>query len=200
MISRNIPSNTVKIKVMDKPWFNTDIKREIRIRDRLHKLARQKKTENSIRKFKSQRNKVNNMIKYAREQFYLSANEMVDNLSKNDSKSYWSLVRRLLNGNKNINSIPPLYDENSGEFIYNDEEKANLLNKYFCSITSLDDMGREPPDIDERKNSVLSNIEINVEEVKDILSILKIGKACGDYASDAESHIKHHLCPFMYSV
>jgi hypothetical protein len=39
-------------------------------------------------KYKSHRNKVNNMIKYAREQFILSANELVDSLQRNDSKSY----------------------------------------------------------------------------------------------------------------
>jgi hypothetical protein len=31
-----------------------------------------------LRKYKTQRNKVNNMIKYAREQFFINANDMLD--------------------------------------------------------------------------------------------------------------------------
>ena len=56
-------------------------------------------------------NKVNNMIKHAREQFLLSGNELVDSLKRNDSKSYWSLIWKLMKGTSQHYSIPPLYDK-----------------------------------------------------------------------------------------
>ena len=74
------------------------------------------------------------MIKHAREQFFLSANELVDSmnsLQRNDSKSYRSLIRKLMKGTSQNYSIPPLYDNDSNELIYDDKIKANLLNKYF---------------------------------------------------------------------
>ena len=120
------------------------------------------------------------MIKHDREQFYLSANEFVDNLSKTDAKSYWSLIKRLMKGSNNSFTIPPLFDENSQQYVYDDKSKANLLNEYFCSISDLDDSNREPPDLPRRTQSTLTSIEINIQEVKDILKVLKIGKACGD--------------------
>jgi hypothetical protein len=52
------------IRLNDKPWFNSEIRKEIRTRNRLHKLARRNQSNQSLQKYKSQRNKVNNMIKY----------------------------------------------------------------------------------------------------------------------------------------
>jgi hypothetical protein len=94
IISRIIPSKMIQLRPSDKPWFNSDIKREIRIRDRLKKNERTKKSSIAIHKYKSHRNKSNYIINYAREQFCLSANELIDSLQRNDSKSYWSLIRK----------------------------------------------------------------------------------------------------------
>ena len=40
------------------------------------------------------RNKVNNMIKYAREQFFINANDMLDKNVKSNPKSYWKLLKK----------------------------------------------------------------------------------------------------------
>jgi hypothetical protein len=64
--------------------------------------------------------------------------------------------------------------------IYDDKIKANLLNKYCCSISFVDDTNHVPPDIPSRTDALLSNIYITEHDVKDILQTLKIGKACGD--------------------
>ena len=142
--------------------------------------ARTKKSSTAIHKYKYHRNKVNTMIKYAREQFFLSGNELVDSLQRNDSKSYWSLIRKLIKGTFQHYSIPPWYDNDSNELIYDDKIKANLLNTYFCSISFVDDANHVPPDIPLRTDALLSNIYIIEQDVTDILQILKIGKACGD--------------------
>ena len=73
---------------------------------------------------------LNSMIKYAREQFFLSANELVDSFQRNDSKSYWSLISEIMIGTSEIYSIPSLYDNDSNELIYDDKIKENLLNTY----------------------------------------------------------------------
>ncbi|CAG2194839.1 unnamed protein product [Mytilus edulis] len=74
-IARNsIPTKTVTIRSSDKPWFNSEIRKEIRLRDRLHKKLRKLRTVQNTKKYKVQRNKVNNMIIHAKEQFYLNAN------------------------------------------------------------------------------------------------------------------------------
>jgi hypothetical protein len=82
-------------------------------------------------------------------------------------------------------TIPRLYNWSSGEFVYEDKAKAELLNQYFCSITSINDSNREPPNVIPRTHAILSNIDVNIQDVKDILQTLQIGKACGD---DGISH------------
>ena len=138
-----------------------------------------------MHKYKSNRNKINNMIKYAREQFFLSANELiVDSLQRNNLKSYWSLIRKFMKRTSQIYSIPSLYDNDSNKLIYkqmyDDKIKANLFNKYFCSISFVNDTYYVPPDVSSRTDALLSNIYITEQDVKDILQTLKIGKACGD--------------------
>ena len=68
-------------------------------------------------KYKSHRNKINNMIKCAREQFFLSANELLHSFQRNDSKSYWSLIPQIMKGTSENYFIPPLYDNDSNELI-----------------------------------------------------------------------------------
>ena len=43
IISRNIPSKMIQVRLSDKPWFNSHIKREIRTRNRLKKNCKNKK-------------------------------------------------------------------------------------------------------------------------------------------------------------
>ena len=73
-----------------------------------------------------------------------------------------------------------LYDNEADRIVYSDLEKANLLNDYFCSISSVVDNNANPPNIPLRTQESLSNIEISVQDIKDILKTLKLGKASGD--------------------
>jgi hypothetical protein len=50
-------------------WFNNDIRKEIRLRDRLRKNVLKFGRESDILEYKKQRNKVNNMKKKAKEHF-----------------------------------------------------------------------------------------------------------------------------------
>ena len=77
--NEHIPSNRiVQIRQNDKPWFNTELRREMRKRDLLRRVTKEKNDQHHVNKYKTQRNKVNNMVKYAREQFISSAAEIVN--------------------------------------------------------------------------------------------------------------------------
>jgi hypothetical protein len=47
-----IPTKTITIRDRDKPWFNSGIKREMKIRDSLHKKMRKQPNINNICKYK----------------------------------------------------------------------------------------------------------------------------------------------------
>ena len=41
MVGRRIPSKLVRIRLSDKPWFNSEIKKEICTKNHLHKIAKE---------------------------------------------------------------------------------------------------------------------------------------------------------------
>jgi hypothetical protein len=58
-----IPTKMVTIRNSNRPWFNTELRREIRKRDRIRKIANKFNKQSDIDKYKKQRNKVNNLKK-----------------------------------------------------------------------------------------------------------------------------------------
>ena len=71
-----IPTKMITVRKNDKPWFNSQLRHEIRIRDRLWNKARFG-SEYYKNKYKHQRNKVNNMKKHARETFSLATANLI---------------------------------------------------------------------------------------------------------------------------
>ena len=63
IIKNCVPQKEVTIRLSDKVWFNSELRREIRKRDRLRKLARRFNSDSNINKYKKQRNHVNNLKK-----------------------------------------------------------------------------------------------------------------------------------------
>jgi hypothetical protein len=180
-----IPVKIITIRPNDKPWFNSSIRRAIRIRDRLHKQVKQNSSPFLLRKYKTQRNKVNNMIKYAREQLFINANDMLDKNGKSNPKSYWKLVKILMGNCNHSPNIPPLQKLDSGEYVINNEDKANILNNFFCSITEIENSNVLTPDFHDRTGNRIDSLHITSDETKDILECLQLGKAVG---SDLISH------------
>lgn len=174
----SIPIKQVTIRKNDKPWFTSELRLEIRKRNRLHAVFRKNKSNSNLENFKAQRNKVNNMKKHAKLSFYANVNGLIDLLDASDSKSYWRLMRRLIGKSANSGPIPALYDPVSNSLVHDDKSKANVLNNYFCSIANIDD-DLDSPSFPSRCNSSLSSITITKTDILDILKCLKLNKATG---------------------
>jgi hypothetical protein len=61
IIKKCVPQKEVTIRLNDKVWFNSELRREIRKRDRLRKLAPRSNSDFNINKYKKQINHVNNL-------------------------------------------------------------------------------------------------------------------------------------------
>ena len=188
-----IPFKTVTIRPNDKPWFNSAIRKEIRIRDRLHKQVKRSPSSCILQKYRTQRNKVNNMIYYTKEQFFINANDLLDKDKNVNPKSYCGLVKKL-QGYCKVQNIPPLVKDESNEIVVNDTDKANLLNKFFCSISNIADSNLSPPNFENRTDNRLDILSVTTEEVKDILETLQLGKAVG------HDHISHNMLKYTSST
>jgi hypothetical protein len=120
--------------VGDRPWFNSELRRETRKRDHIRKTAKKYNKQSDIDKYKKQKNKVNNLKKTAKEHFEQNLDTLIlENIS--NLKTYWKITKMLIKSNKGYSNIPPLQniiqDEALEEVVYEDDEKCELLNKYF---------------------------------------------------------------------
>ena len=64
-----IPNKTIVVGEDDKPWYDSEIRRNSRKRDRIKKSALKSGNPNDWNKYKYYRNKVNNLKKHAKESF-----------------------------------------------------------------------------------------------------------------------------------
>ena len=72
------------------------------------------------------------------------------------------------------NSIPPLVDDENERICVSDTDKYNLFNKFFCSISDLDDDNNIPPYLELRTDKQLDINEISIDEITDILRSLNV--------------------------
>ena len=190
-----IPTKIVTIRNNDRPWFNSELRREIRKRDRIRKTVKKYSKQSDIDKYKKQRNRVNNLKKIAKEHFEQNLDNInLENIS--NPKTYWKIMKMLIKSNKECSNIPPLQniiqDEGLEEIVYGDDEKCELLNKYFSFISSLEDANVPLPDIELKTDNFLRDIVITTEEIVDIIKIINPNKASGP---DIISHKMLKICP-----
>jgi hypothetical protein len=91
-----IPTREVTIRTDDKMWFDSNLHRKSRRRDRLQKAFLRTKTVSAEKQYTKQRNRVNNLKKQAKELFYANINENLDEVETTDSKMYWKTIHMLL--------------------------------------------------------------------------------------------------------
>ena len=145
-------------------WFDSNLRRESRRRDRLRKAFLRTKTVSAEKQYKQQRNRVNNLKKQAKELFYANINENLDELKTTDSKMYWKTIHMLIKNERSANTMPPLRDrDNNFNLSYDCFEKAGILNRHFCSVSDLNDRNKDLPPF----------------EVLDMISTLDAKKAVG---------------------
>ncbi|CAC5363660.1 unnamed protein product [Mytilus coruscus] len=86
----------------------------------------------------------------------------------------------LIKSDRPTHDIPPLRDPDQNfNLAYEGTEKSEILNKYFCSISNLDDANKDLPEFDDRCHDFLSQIIVSEQDVLDIVSTLDANKAVG---------------------
>ena len=120
---------------------------------------------------------VKNLIKLAKQSYYA---KQIALLSDPDctSKCYWKIVKDLYGARREL-SIPTLVD--NGCIFATDQGKAEVLNNYFASQSTLPDPPDEFcfPEPSYLTKNRLSNLELSAIEVRQALLSLKVGKASG---------------------
>ncbi|CAC5417236.1 unnamed protein product [Mytilus coruscus] len=129
--SECIPTREVVVRCDDKIWYNSNLRREMRKRDRFRKLFLRLKSASAELKFKQQRNKENNLKKQAKKHFYASLNENLDEIKQANPKQYWKIVNMQIKNDRPVHDVPPLKDPNQNyNLAYESTKKSEILNKY----------------------------------------------------------------------
>jgi hypothetical protein len=172
-----IPNRLIKIRPMDKPWFNHEVKVAIRNRNRFFK--RFKRTRLPMHEADWKRS-----VKEAN--FYMSKAKMdhtnkIKNLlmtTNTGEKKYWKLAKQIY-GNKKILGIPSMVIANKP--VSTSSEKAEAFSKFFAEQQTIPPnlLNKAlPPTIFLTPERLIS-INTSPEEVQKILKSLDIGKANG---------------------
>lgn len=171
-----IPNKTVTIRPSEPQWLNGYVKRQIRQRKRLFKIAKRKNTDTSWQKFRQKRNEVVATIRNAKKSYN---DKLVTDLISNStsSKKWFKLTSQLLTTNSDKKPIPFL--ETNDTIAETDSDKAEILNNFFTNQTKLDDSNSNLPLFQAPSHEILDSILITDEDVREAIGNLKPNKAPG---------------------
>ena len=172
-----IPFRTIKMRTKDKPWFNSYIRKLIRLRNRWTGVyGKSKKLEH-----RQLRNWYRNLVKFeiqqAKDLYYTRLKSLLTNTNLT-VKKFWSISKSIY-GVKVKSGIPTLVDGDR-EYI-TDVEKAELMGDHFAAQCSLPPPppSFSFPTLDKLTNARLTTVEINEEIVYKALCRLDPNKATG---------------------
>ena len=170
-----IPNRMVIIRVNDKPWYSTFLRKLRRKKDKLHLLAKRGNTFLAWQKFREQRNLYYLQISKAKnehdEKLYSEVNE-----GHVSSKKWWSLIKTITKSKCN-NSFPPL--SVGDDILTNDLDKANAFNNYFMTASSIDDSNASVPETNRLFAGGFENLVVTTRDVNDQLKCLDTSKSFG---------------------
>lgn len=171
-----IPIRTVTVKQNDKPWVTSELKKHIRKRDRLFKIAKRAQDSFHWNKWKEQRNYVTDLNRSLKDNYL---QQQIHHLSesKQNPQRYHMILNRILGRNK-TETIPPL-DGPNGTTIIDDVEKATLLNEHFAEQSQSPRNKQVPIDFANDNIQKLSELRVSETDVLKLLNSLNPSKSSG---------------------
>jgi len=151
-------------------WMGASIRKKIKKRDKEWKRFKQHPTREGELKYKSLRNSIVQEIRDAkRDQEFKLAMRI-----KEDPKSFYAYVRSKTTVKVKVG---PLMKE--GKLISDSEGMSEVLNEYFSTVFTVEDMGSMPEGSGHGCGSGLDKIGITEEQVVRAIKVLKDNKAPG---------------------
>ena len=162
----------VKIKSKTKPfWLDKKCMKQIRKKYKFFKRFKESKLSYDYNKYIEQRNRVKRDIRDA----VKNHEKKIAKESKTNPKSFWKYVNTKLSRSTGVpNLLKP-----DGNLTTSDNEKANVLNSFFPSVFTNEDLTNVPTVDNLSNNMFLTDILITKEAVKSKLKNLNPAKAMG---------------------
>ena len=112
--------------------------------------------------------------------YFEKITESLSDLKTTNIKMYWRTVKQLLNNPSPTYSLSPICaQENDTVYKFEDQEKEQPSNDYFCSIATLDNDNKDIPYMTDRGPGILTVITVTEQGINNIISCLNPQKASG---------------------
>ena len=175
-----IPCKSVRLK-RDKPWVTSELRKNMKKRDRLFKIARDRQTEYHWARWRAQRNIVTSLNRRLKHE---NLKNKVAVLLENKADPYkYHTILKNITGLRRQHGIPPLVL--GDDILSNDSEKAEAFNAYFCTQTDiqLSEQHRQHLQSYQEKHPEtpfsINTIQVTSNDVIRVINGLDSSKACG---------------------
>lgn len=156
-----------------KPWVTTDI---LDLCDQRRELKKEKSTPRGARKYRDMNNKIKTCMRKAKEKWIQTqCSEIEENLSKNNSKKAYQLVKDLTT--ERLGKTTTIQDK-SGKCLTEDREIHERWTEYCKELYNHETRG-DPAVLKCPEESIENNCPIMREEVEAAVRSLKKGKSPG---------------------
>jgi hypothetical protein len=161
-----IPNRIIKVRPMDKPWFNHEVKVAIRNRNRLYKRFKRTMNPTHANDWKYAAREANFCMSKAKKAHSDKIKSLLMTTNTGDKK-YWKLAKKVY-GNKKIMGIPSLMIGDKS--ISTSHEKAIEFSKFFAAQQTLEAniMNHPLPPIHFLTDQRLNSISTTPDEVHKI--------------------------------
>ena len=133
LVDKYLPMKKKFIRSNEAPFLNKRLRKEIMIRSRKRNIYNKDPTAYHWNQYRIQRNKCLSLIRKAKKDYYHSLS--MKTLS--NQRKFWKTVRPIFSEKAYAEKISSII--NDGDIITDNEEIANIMNKFYTNITkSLD--------------------------------------------------------------
>ena len=132
LYDKTIPVQKVKInrkKTPQSPWLTNGILKSINVKNKLYKQYIAKPTQMNSEKFKSYRNKLNNLIRKCKREYYHKKFQK----SKDNMKKTWQSINEIIGRNKSKKQQESFKTEEN-DIIIDPERISDQFNNFFVDI------------------------------------------------------------------
>lgn len=177
--TRNIPSKIVKAVSSKPPWLSDSVLAESKFKKHLFKLYKNNPSEENLKQFRAQRNKVTALLRRAKKSFSSCLENQLHHTSM--SGNFWSFIRQL-RANSKSNVFPTTLIKPDGSRATTNKDKADTLNDHFLSQSTTLNCSDPifkicPPPLPSLPQ--LSQISVSSNEVLSVLKNLNHKKSPG---------------------
>ena len=171
LIDKYVPKIACNVGKRKVKWMTREVLNQISEKEKAWKRLKARKTPRRAAEYRRVRNLTTSVIRQAKKAFIKKLCEDI----KVNPKHFWSFVRSQTTIKERILKVR----KRNGELTETDEETANEMNTAFQSVFTQEDISNIPEFDVEYHGPVIEDIDVNLNEIKELLKSTNGNKAMG---------------------